>query len=417
MKFWPLAILLFALSSYAGAVEPTELRIWTSKSGSKISAKAIEMTKNGAIQLITKDGRELTLGIDEFSEQDQAFLEKHFKKKEVRLVANAGSLEGPVKADADTSYFVYVPKDLDPGTCAPVMIWTQSDGAKAETLQRFSEAADVLGMIIASPIEARYEGQVTLLNNFAHTRDVLADVKADYNISGNGIHFGGDKSGGTAAFHNSLKMKSAGTYTVSGYFTPDMTGANKGHHFMAGSTNSSYRYLTAYAAAKFDEDATHNFYVGAREMPDSRDIAIGMIWMYAQGLYEHAAGRSEEINTFEERVLPYPKEMALSSKGDATYLTRMLTSECQLKGRFKQKIEKLHAGLSKSEEAVAHVRGMEALDVFSKTQLARYGSHFTPLTEHGPTKFGRMMEKLEKTYGKAGELQPIFKALAGPTHR
>ncbi|MDA7930014.1 SHD1 domain-containing protein, partial [Akkermansiaceae bacterium] len=80
MKFWPLAILLFALSSYAGAVEPTELRIWTSKSGSKISAKAIEMTKNGAIQLITKDGRELTLGIDEFSEQDQAFLEKHFKK-------------------------------------------------------------------------------------------------------------------------------------------------------------------------------------------------------------------------------------------------------------------------------------------------------------------------------------------------
>ena len=127
------AILLFAISSYARAVEPTKLRIWNSKSGSKIAAKASEMTLNGSIQLITKDGRELTLGIDEFSEADQAFLEKHFKKKEVQFAANAGTLEGPIQADVNTSYFVYSPKDLDPGTRAPVMIWTQSDGAKQET--------------------------------------------------------------------------------------------------------------------------------------------------------------------------------------------------------------------------------------------------------------------------------------------
>ncbi|MEN8771923.1 MAG: hypothetical protein ABF382_00070, partial [Akkermansiaceae bacterium] len=67
MNCRPLAYLLFALSSCAGAVEPTELRIWTSKSGTEISAKAIEMTQNGSIQLATRDGRELTLGIDEFS--------------------------------------------------------------------------------------------------------------------------------------------------------------------------------------------------------------------------------------------------------------------------------------------------------------------------------------------------------------
>ena len=75
------ALLLFTISSYARAVEPTKLRIWNSKSGSKISAKASEMTQNGSIQLITKDDRELTLGIDEFSEEDQAFLEKHFKRR------------------------------------------------------------------------------------------------------------------------------------------------------------------------------------------------------------------------------------------------------------------------------------------------------------------------------------------------
>lgn len=412
-----LAYLLFTLSSCVGAVEPTELRIWTSKSGTEISAKAIEMTQNGSIQLATRDGRELTLGIDEFSDQDQAFLEKHFKKKEFEAAGNSGRQEGPIKAGADTSYFIYIPRDLDPKSEAPVMIWTQSDGAKQETLQPFREAADVLGMIIASPIEARHEGQVTLINNLAHTRDVLSDIGRDYKISDNGVHFGGDKSGAAAAFFNSLKLNSAGTYTVSGYLTPDMTGANKGHHFMAGSTNSSHRYMTAYSAAKFDEDATHNFYVGTREMPDSRDVAIGMIWMYAQGLYENASSRGAEIETFEKRALPYLKELALSAKGDATYLTRMLKSDCKLKGRFKQEIDKLHVKLSRSKEAVAHVQATEALDEFSESQLARFGSHFTPLTEHDPKKFDRMMEKLGEKYQPAVELQPVFKALAKPTHR
>jgi len=417
MHFRRFATLLFAISSYAGAIEPTKFRIWTSKSGSKISAQASEMTQNGSIQLITKDGRELTLGIDEFSEKDQEFLEQHFKKKELQFAANAGTLEGPVEADAGTSYFVYIPKNLDPETRAPVMIWTQSDGAKQETLQRFTEAADVLGMIIASPIEARHEGQVTLLNNFSHTRNVLSDVKRHYKINGHGIHFGGDKSGGAAAFHNSLKIQSAGTYTVSGYFTPNMTGANQGHHFLAGSTNSSQRYMTAYAAAKFDEDATHKLYLGAREMPDSRDITIGMIWMYAQGLYENATRRGDEIDTFEERVLPWLEELALNSKGQAAYLTRMLTSDCTLKGHFKQEIEKLHAQLLQSQEAVAHIQGTDALDIFSETQLARYGSHFKPLTAHSPKKFARMMAKLEKTYQKSEKLKPVLKALAEPTHR
>ena len=412
-----LAIFLFAISSYAEAIEPTKLRIWNSKSGNKITAKASEMTQNGSIQLITEDGRELTLGIDEFSEEDQALLEKHFKKQKIQFAANAGTLEGPIEADANTSYFVYTPKNLASATRAPVMIWTQSDGAKQETLQRFTEAADVLGMVIASPIEARHEGQVTLLNNFSHTRNVLSNVKRDYKISGHGIHFGGDKSGGAAALYNSLKIRSAGTYTVSGYLTPNMTGTNQGHHFMAGSTNSSHRYMTAYAAAKFKDDATHKLYFGAREMPDSRDITIGMIWMYAQGLYENASSRGDEIETFEGRVLPWLKDLALISKGQAAYITRVLNSDCRLKGRFKQEIGKLHTQLLQNNEAVAHVQGTDALDNFSETQLAKYGSHFKPLTEHSPKKFERMMANFEKTYEKARELKPVLKALAKPTHR
>lgn len=412
-----LAFLIFSFSCYAGAVESTETRIWTSKGGNKITAKATELTPNGSVQLITKDGRELTLGIDELSKADQAFLEEHFGKNAAPQAPTTGHHHGPLKADADTSYYLYLPKDFDPKVRSPVMVWTQSDGAQAGTLERFSEAADLLGMVIASPVEARHEGGVTLINNLAHTRSVLSKLEREYSLERKAVHFGGDKSGAAAAFQNSIKIKSAGTFTVSGYLTPNMTAVNEGHHFMAGSTNSSYRYLTAWAAAKFGEEGTHFLYEGAREMPDSRDIAIGMVWMYAQGLYAHPASRSEEIAAFEERILPWLKELTKESEGDAAFLTRMLTSECTLRGAFKQEIDQLHQTLSQDPAAVAHVKGREALDEFSEKELSKFGNHYSPLPEHAPKSFERITTHLAEKYQKAEDLQAIFKQLAEPTHR
>jgi hypothetical protein len=164
---------------------------------------------------------------------------------------------------------------------------------------------------------------------------------------------------------------------------------------------------------QFGASEKHN----PREMPDSRDITIGMIWMYAQGLYENASTRGDEIETFEKRVLPWLKDLVSASIGQAAYLTHMLNSDCRLKGRLKQEIEKIHTQLLQSKEAVAYIQGTDALDDFSETQLARYGSHFKPLTEHKPKKFERMMARLEKTYEKAQDLEPVLKALAKPTHR
>ena len=186
---------------------------------------------------------------------------------------------------------------------------------------------------------------------------------------------------------------------------------------MAGSTNSSNRYLTAWAAAKFGEEGTHYLYEGTREMPESGDIAIGMTWMYAQGLYENLASRGAEAAAFEKRALPWLKELAETSEGDAAYLTRMLTKECKLRGRFKQEVERLHSKLTRNPETVIHVKGLEALDDFSEKELAKYGNHFSPLPEHAPKKFERMSANLAEKYQEADDLQPIFKQLAKPTHR
>lgn len=420
MKFRPLApvLLAFSMLGSALALKPTEERVWTSSSGTKVKAVALELTKNGSVELETPDGRKMTLAIDEFSKADQDFLEKHFRGEGHPLPAQkTGTHRGPIKADADTSYYLYLPKDFDKKAKSPVMIWTQSDGAKKETLERFSEAADLLGMIIATPIEARNEGQVTLLNNLVHSNDVLRKLRKDFTINSESVHYGGNDTGAAAAFWNSSKNKSAGTFTVAGFLTEEMTGINEGYHFMSGGATSANRYLTAWTADKFGDNGTHYIYEGGRELPDKDDVTVGMVWMYSQGLYDNLAPRTEEAKGFQKRFLPWVKELAGNSKEDAAYLTQTLAKECNLRGNFKSEIEQLRSKLGKSEEAVAHVKGREALDDFSEDELTKYGNHYSPLKEHAPKKFERMTERLAEKHPKAEELKEIFKQLAKPTHR
>ena len=421
MIFRLLAPFLLGLPMIGGAldIKPTDERSWTSTSGTKVTAIALELTRNGSVELETPDGRKMTLGIDHFTKADQDFLEKHFRGSD----APAGPPptteihRGPIKADADTSYYLYLPKDFDKSVKSPVLIWTQSDGAKKETLERFGKAADLLGMIIASPVEARNQGRVTLLNNLVHSNDVLRNLRKDFTINSGAIHYGGNDTGAAAAFWNSSKNKSAGTFTVSGFFTEEMTGANEGYHFMAGGTTSANRYLTAWTADKFGENGTHYLYEGGREMPEEEDVTVGMIWMYSQGLYKKFSSRTEEAKNFEKRILPWIKELAGTSEEDAAFLTQTLARECTLRGNFKNEINQLRAQLERSEAAVAHVQGREALDEFSEDELSKYGNLYAPLNEHAPKKFERMTKRLAGKNPKAKELQEIFKQLAKPTHR
>ena len=421
MHLRPLASFLLGLSMIGGAlaIKPTEERTWTSTSGTKVTAVALELTKNGSVELETPDSRKITLGIDHFSQADQDFLEKHFRGSGdvAGPPLNTGTHRGPIEADADTSYYLYLPKDFDKSAKSPVMIWTQSDGAKKETLERFSEAADLLGMIIASPVEARNEGQVTLLNNLVHSNDVLRKLRRNHSIHSKAIHYGGNNTGAAAAFWNSTKNKSAGTFTVAGFFTKEMTGGNEGFHFMAGGATSANRYLTAWSADKFGDSGTHYLYEGGREMPEEKDVTIGMIWMYSQGLYEGLASRTTEAKSFERRVLPWLKELAETSGEDAAYLAQTLAKECPLRGSFKNEIDEFRSKLGQSEAAIAHVKGREALDEFSKKELSKYGDHYSPLKEHAPKKFERMTELLADKNPKAKDLHEIFKQLAKPTHR
>ncbi len=412
------------------AYRPTAEREWTSSKGTTITARAVDLTDRDMVTLETPEGREIELQLRQFSKVDQEFLVTFFRAERPDMKDDRGpdgdssdpdlepgTLQGPLKADDDTSYYVYIPDSYDQRVRSSVMIWTQSDGGRRETLTHLRDAADLTGMVVATPVEARHEQESTLMNNLAHANDTLRSVRSKFEINGDAVYFGGNDTGAAAALWNSMKIKSSGTFTVSGFFTPDMTGNNAGYHFMAGGATDYNRYLTAWGAAKFGDNGTHFIYPGAREFPNRDTFTTGVLWIYTQSLYEDLASRSAEAAAFEARFLPWIKNLADVSTGEALYLTDLMTNNCTLRDDFKAQIEKIHTDLGQKEEAVAHLEGRKELANFSRRQYAGYGNLFSPLKEHAPKKFLRMAEKMTGEFAKADQLERVFEQIALPTIR
>lgn len=416
---WLTSCLLgLSLISSALAVEPSPERQWVSSTGTKIIARAVDLSDQGLVTLETSDGRNIKLKFRQLSKPDQEFLLRFFKRAEEankNTGPKPGTVKGPIKADDDTSYYVYIPSSYRKEIRSSVMIWTQSDGGRRSTLEPLREAADLTGMVIATPVEARDEEQSTLANNLSHSTDVLRALRMKLSINGSAVYYGGDDTGGAAALFNSMKNKSAGTFTVSAYFTPQMNGSNAGYHFMAGEATDYNRYLTAWSAAKFGDNGTHFLYAGSRDRVDSDTATTGILWMFTQSLYGNLASRSHEAAAFQKRFVPWIEDLAETSPGEALYLTDVLTERCAIRGGFKSFLESVEAELNKQEEAIDHLGGREALSTFSRKFLADYGNLYTPLKNHDPAKFTRMTERMAEEYDKAELLQPVFKKLEQPT--
>ncbi len=430
------AILLF---NSALAIEETVEREWTSVKGTKITAKATDLTDRDMVTLETDEGKTINIHLRKLSKDDQEFLRLFFRaerdeidEEEIeddedldddddrddgfeKLTFSPGELTGPVKATPSTSYYIYQPEEFQKDIKASVMIWTQNNGGKADTLRHLVEAADLAGMVLIVPVEAKKEKEVTLINNLAHANDALRHAKVKLPLNGDAVHYGGNDSGAAAAFWNSLKMNSVGTFTISGFFTPDMTGNNPGHHFMAGGAMDYNRYLTAWAAAKFGDRGVHYIHPGGHVFPNRDTVTLGMMWMYTQGLYGGKASRSKEAEEFEKRFLPWITDLADTSEGEAIFLTEMLVKRCSLSGEFKTEIEKLHNALLEKEGAKAHLEGLEALANFSRRQYTKHGNLYHPKRNHTMKKWERMAERMEKKYEKAEELQKIFREISHPT--
>ena len=403
--------------------EWTEMRVWTSTTGSKVKAEASSLD-NGQVTLETDSGKKITLSIRKLIEADQKFLQAHFSKNHsgdsgegAKLDANlvTGKIIGPIEADHDSTYHLYIPESLTSGVKAPLLFWTGGGGGKSEDLKRLINAAETIGMILAVSVEAKEGNEEQWPVSLSHCKDCVRHITRTTPVDSDSVFYGGQGGGGAVAIHNAFKMGSAGTFTISGSISRWSDGSTKGHHFMAGPARCSSRYLTAHAAITLGPTAMHWMFPGENGLGHQDVTDFGLIWVYASHLYSEIAARRDEKTHFEKRFLPWLKSHLEISPGEGLFFVDHLIEECPLGGEFKETLEGLQETLTANTEAVDYVKGRKATIEYSDDQLSGFGIQFQIMKNHITPKIEMSAKRLKKKYGELPELDRITEDLTKPT--
>lgn len=299
-----------ALMIYSLSAQPTEMRQWTSTAGSQMTAKATSL-RGDKVALVTEDGRNLSVLISQLSADDQAFLKNHFgsaaslppapeaKAPELRLPL--GKMIGPISADDDSSYFLYLPTTLVEGIDAPLLFWTGWNQATIERMEPFVEVAELTGMVMAASVEAD-NGPYTFRKNHAHTEACLDHIKKEFPVDIRRVFFSGSAAGEASAYYNAGILKCAGALPMVAYI-PNGTQPNKhGFYYIIGGANDYRRYQSVRDTIKLGERATYRMHAGGHHRPITSAMAFeGTLWLHLRHVYEKADRYPEKLSHFEPR--------------------------------------------------------------------------------------------------------------------
>ena len=396
--------------------EPMEEREWTSVANTKLSGKAMSL-EDGVVSFETAEGRQLKVPLDKLVEKEQQVLRKHFMGKMPTvdelvspqdLPFAQGEIVGPVDTGEGTSYYLYLPTTLSANYDAPLIFWTGPGPAKPNHVKPFIEAAERTGMVIAASVESKNQTNAFQINH-GHTLRCLEHMEATLPVDMTRLFFTGSSGGGATAFYNANLIKCAGALPFIGYMPNKQVPKYGDYFYIATGAWDFNRYLSAYAAEKLKDKATHRVYSGGHRADTGRVGNEGIHWLYTRELYENREGREEEVIRFEERFLTYLQEGLVNQKHLAYYYCDHLLELCEIEGSFRINVEEL-AGILE-EDGRRYVEGRKALEDFSEEYFAPLGAkggsaldHTTPQIIEAAAAFGVEFVGVEEIEKLASEL-------------
>lgn len=405
--------------------EPTEMRDWTSTVGSKLQAKAISL-KKGEVTFLTEEGRRLEVELSQLTPEDQSILKKHFpaisqlppapEAKAPALSQPLGKMLGPIVADDDSSYVLYLPTTLVEGIDAPIVFWTGWNRATINRMQPFVEAAELAGIVLAASVESSNNGGDTFRVNHDHTEACLKHIEKNFPVDAKRAFFSGSSGGGASAFYNAANLKCAGAMPMVGYIPKGAKPDKKAFYYVIGGANDYNRYHSAAAADRLGDHAAYRMHVGGHHVPITPAVAFeGTIWLYTRHLYEDSEKYAAEVAHFEPRFSSWLMARAKSSPHTAYFWTKHLLETCQIEGDFKELVSGLNETLAQSAENVRWLEAHRALEQFGYEHFVEVatrgsvGQHTTPAIQRG-------VEDLRENYSNLPEIDGILDELAKPTN-
>ena len=446
-------------------VKPTNLRVWKSKAGTVLVARAVEV-RGTHVKFVTREGKEKSIALELLEVKDQLRLKDHFPPEdfeveaaevvggggagkrswpngggaldlpmgdgvEIRepkvhfgpvpeeLGAGVGVVFGPVKAAYETSYYFYAPPTIPEGRDgreAAVVFWTGHHEGKAETLNFLIEGANLCGVALATSVEARHTGRFDLEENLEHTKECIQHMQTNMPVNVKRIIFSGNDRGAASALYNSDRFRCAGTITINGYLPRETFANARGYFFVASGTQNINRYRAANAVAEIGKYATFYPYPGNVSFPDEERGTYAMVWVYARHLYSENRLRHVEARAFEARMKRYLVDLAAIRPWKAYQYTDFFLRVCDVEGDFRAFNLALQQKTRSHPDAVPFFNGWNDIQQFGRKIYAGYGLNDQSLRNHTSPEIEYEVAKMLEQYAQTPEVSEILQKLAFPTN-
>ena len=192
---------ILTLSLTLSSLVFSELRTWTSQTGSTLEAKLVDV--NGSKLTLEKDnGQKLQLPTSALSTEDQAKLPKLIRDMYGYEIEGINAKPGEISPvitclKSKWTYHVYLPKKFHLGRKWPVwFITSPSGGQKSSTLKRYIPGAELTQSILVLSVESK--------NHFGQSQEageaMIKDVYKRFPVEKNFAFTSGMSGGGRMAF-------------------------------------------------------------------------------------------------------------------------------------------------------------------------------------------------------------------------
>lgn len=431
MRITILFLLILALSLKAESIKE---RTWTSAVGSKIVATATHI-EDGKVCLLTKKGKMFMLELSALSAADQALVKEHFyddlpeedvpyedsssetqpDNSEPEASISKTDIIGPIKATETSSYYYYLPSTLPPGGKAPILFWTGAGESNADTLKRFTLAADLTGVALAASVEAKNQDSTrTFAINNKHTAACLKHIGQTLPVDPERVFFSGSSGGGASAWYNASKLPSLGAMPFIAYIPRGASPPKTGLYYVAGGARDYNRYLSAQDAKKYAPRATHRIYTGAHTMGEPQPARDGLIWLYTRHIMEARSQHSQEFSLYEKRLKKWITSLAENNSRLATYWTDFLLGDCALPSDLQSHITQLNQSLLKDTRNVEYLQARKAVEGYSEKHLAGISGRGSK-KKHTTKRLQKSAAKLQKKFDAVPGVTEILTELGKPT--
>lgn len=409
-------VLYFAFLSLS-VMAVDDMRTWKAADGKSTVDASMEKVEGAQVVLRTKDGRKVSVPIDKLCEADQKYIEEQTEKSvsdgsstssaNLKLPYEQGVVVGPIEADSDSHYLLYLPRSLTPDQEVPLLFFTHSMGGSSYLLDQIKEGAELTGWIMAISVESKNgEGDQQIEDNKNTAKSAVKHIIKTLPVDDNRLYFTGNSGGAAMAFYNYDNLNGCGLMPNIGY-NPGVS-VPKGDCFFINGAYDYNRYTSASARQDVGKTATQRFFNGGHQDAPSWVMVDGMVWLEGRYLAKKGKKLPKEQLAYENSVIEWIGKLTEKEPWRAYYWAQFLEKELTLSSQNEGKVKDLTRTLGAERKNQLYVEALEELDEFAVEELSSFGTG--SMFDHTDPHLVAVCQDLLGKYRGVGPIEEILKA-------